>query len=725
MKTKNFKFVKQQDEKDCGIACIQMVLHQYGSHYPIHKLREMSGTDLDGTSAYGLKACLEKLHFDCYAIKADQRVWDDEQLQFPVIAHVVKKSYHLHFVVIYGIEGDQLLIADPAKDCYKMTREEFAKEWTGVLLIPVPNAQFQMINERVEGLKAFIPIIFDNKLALTTIFLTSALITLLGIGTTYFFQTLIDDMLPQGVPQQVNLLAGLIVAAYAIKHLTEYFRDKILVRFGQHISREIILKYFTHTLHLPMQFFSTRKTGEIVSRFIDANKIIDALASATVSLVMDVMMVIGIGVALYIQNFPLFLITLLTIPIYALIIYYFYPKHQQANQEEMEKNSELNSGIIESMHGIETIKSHQGESEMYQRIHDDLDAAFEKGFQRVKWMSRQEKLKNFMNDLFSVIILWMGFYQVTQGELTIGQLITYHALLGFFTVPLNNIIQLQGKIQTAQIASERINEVLSIEAENNQGQTLPIIPSRVIEGKDLTYSYNMKDLTLKAIDLSLSLHHHLAIVGPSGSGKSTLAKMFVKFYQPSEGSLSIDHLPLQQWATNDLRAQITYVPQESFFFAGSLRDNLCFGIKNKEALTDDLLLKACEFAGIWDFVDNHPLKLHMYIEEQASNLSGGQKQRFALARALLRQPKLLILDESTSAIDSHVESEIIERLLTLKDTKVMFITHHLPIAMQCDEILVVDQGQVCQQGPHHKLIAQAGKYQDLWQYYRKYSQDVA
>ena len=710
------KIIYQQDEKDCGVACIAMILKHYKTEIPIQKLRDFSGTDLDGTSAFGLKKTFEKLNFECLAIQADNSVWKEKKLPLPLIAHVLIDDSFMHYVVVYDVKGDFLYIADPAKGRHRQSIESFQKNWTGVLLLPTPKESYQPSKEKVAGLSSFLPIIWRQKSLVFHIVLASLFITFFGIGASYYFQGILDYFIPNQALSTLNIVSAGLIIVYLFRVLFEYSRSYLLVLLGQRMSMSIMLEYFKHVLSLPMNFFSTRKSGEIISRFLDANKIIDALASATLSVFIDIGMVIIVGTTLAIQNVTLFLITLVSIPFYLLSIISFVKSYEKANQEEMSAGATLNSSIIESLKGIETIKAYNGELKVYHRVDSEFIKLMKKSFKTVTLDNVQQGIKHAIQLISSAVILWVGSYSVINGSITLGQLITYNALLVFFTDPLQNIINLQVKMQAAQVANKRINEIFAVESEkiseNNEQNINEQVFHQGITIENMSFSYNLKSPTLKNISCVIPPHSKVALVGVSGSGKSTLAKLMVRFYNPTDGSINYGNTNHLDIGFNQLRNHVTYVPQESFFFSGTIIDNLTFGVEKTQSF--ERIMEVCDAVHLSEFINQQPLRYNMVLEEGATNLSGGQRQRLAIARALLKDSDILILDEATSGLDALLEQSILDNLFKLEDKTLIFIAHHLSIAKSCDKILVLHEGLLLEQGTHEELRYNQGIYQKLW-----------
>lgn len=709
-----FKWIKQQDTTDCAVACISMVLEHYGSKMPAHKLRNMTGTNRRGTSALGMKNTFEKLKFNCNAVEADNNVWYHEDMIYPAIAYVVIKQRYQHYVVIYETDQSKLMIADPAEGLYTMTYEEFNNIWSGVLLLPQPTDQYKPVIEQVGGLTFFIPSLFRSKKLVFSTIIASFLATSLSIVSSYYFQGVIDNILPEHNLSLLNITSLGLIGVYVFKVIFEFIRRQLITILGQQLSKHIMLDYFNHVLKLPIKFFDTRKNGDIISRFLDANKIIDALASASLILFLDVAMVIIVGTFLFIQNNILFYITLVSLPVYFITAYIFVQKYDSANEKEMAAGSTLNSGIIESLNGIETIKAYNGEKKIYENTCNNFLDFMEYSMKKVKLDNIQHIIKQGIQLLISAGVLWAGAYYIINGSMSIGQLITYNALLVFFTNPLESIINLQTQLQTAQVASKRLNEVLSITSEestsqdNNNHMTF----DHQINIQNLTFSYDLKEPILNNINCRIRANQTVAIVGNSGSGKSTLAKLMIKFYEPATGMIYYDNTPITDIKHSVVRENITYVPQDSFFFKGTILENLLFGLS--ELPQEESIFHACEQAKIRKYIDQLPLGLKTPLEEGASNLSSGQKQRLAIARALLRDTNIIIFDEATSNIDIFAENNIINSISQLSNKTIIHITHNLSIAKKCDSIFLIHEGTIKEKGTHEELVANNHIYNKLW-----------
>ncbi|MEX2784491.1 peptide cleavage/export ABC transporter [Streptococcus sp. H49] len=711
---KRIRAIKQQEQMDCGVTCLQMLLDYYGSARPLYQLREMTGTDREGVSALGLKKGLEALGFDCLVLKADDRVWGHSELFYPLIANILTDKSALHYVVVYGKNGSDLLIADPAKGKYRQSIASFAEVWTGALILAQPNESYQAHVEQVGGLLSFLPLLLRFRKLVLQAVLASLAVTLLSIGGSYYFQEMIDNVLPQQNLSLINLLSISLVCSYIFRTLFEWIKDNLLLNLGQKLNLEIILAYFRHLIHLPAAFFSSRKSGDLISRFLDGSRIIDALASAALSLFLDVSMFIAVGFVLFIQNTSMFLITCLSLPVYLLTILFFSKWFEKASEKEMQASAVLNSDVIESLNGIETVKSYQSEDYIGSKIEKGLRDLMEKMKKADRLNNSQMALKTLTDLLTSALVVWLGAIYVLHQDIYLGELITYNALLTFFTTPLQNIVNLQVKLQEAQVASKRLNEVLAVETESSfPNQTAIEDLKQEITISDVTFSYNLKAPILQNVTLKIPRACKMALVGTSGSGKSTLAKLLVKFYEAQSGQIYYDNQPVTAISSDSLRKVITYVPQETFFFNGSIYDNLIFG--QKRQISQSEIKAACAKAQILDYIQSLPLGFETMVEEGGANLSGGQKKRLSIARALLSEAQIYIFDEVTSGMDPFLEKTITEELLALKEKMIIFITHSLPLSKSCDSIAVLEDGQIVEIGSYRELWQKKGVYHKMWQ----------
>ncbi|KRL88873.1 peptide cleavage/export ABC transporter [Lactobacillus kalixensis] len=707
-------YIPQVDESDCGVACLAMILKKYHSRVSLAHLRHEARTNLEGTTALGLVKTAEKFNLKTEAFKADMSLFDETDIQYPFIVHVLKQGELLHYYVVLKNAKNYLLIADPdpSVGVVKMSKDKFAGEWTGIVLFMVPNDDFEPIKEKKRNLWSLFPYMFKQKKLVTNIILAALLMTIISICSSYFLQGLIDTYIPNGTYQTLSILAIGLLVAYVFNSIFSYGQNFLLNVLGQRLSIDLNLQYIRHIFELPMEFFVTRRTGEITSRFSDASRIIDALASTVISLFLDLSIVIVMGIVLAVQNMTLFVITLLSLPIYAIVILGFTKKFEKMNNDQMESNAVLSSSIIEDIQGIETIKALNSEDVRYRRIDSQFVDYLKKAFRYSKTESLQSALKTFIRLSLNVIILWVGARIVMNGQMSIGQLMTFNALLAYFVDPLQSIINLQPTLQSANVAQNRLNEVYMVKSEfqeNAQVKDTKQLDGD-IEYHDVDYHYGYGEDVLKDINLQIKQNDKLTIVGMSGSGKSTMVKLLVEFFSPSKGKVTVNGFDTTNIDKHTLRSYINYVPQTPYIFSGTITENLLLGSRD---VTEEDIVRACKIAEIYDEINNLPLQFETKLDENAKILSGGQKQRLTIARALLSPAKVLILDEVTSGLDTITEKKVVDNLMKLTDKTIIFIAHRLAIAQRTDNIVVIDHGQIVEHGNHEELMKKHGFYYNL------------
>ena len=708
-------FVPQIDARDCGVAALASIAKFYGSDFSLAHLRELAKTNKEGTTALGIVKAADEMGFETRPVQADKTLFDMSDVPYPFIVHVNKEGKLQHYYVVYQTKKDYLVIGDPdpSVKITKMSKERFFSEWTGVAIFLAPKPSYQPHKDKKNDLLSFLPLIFKQKSLIAYIVLSSLLVTIINIGGSYYLQGILDEYIPNQMKSTLGIISVGLVITYILQQVMSFSRDYLLTVLSQRLSIDVILSYIRHIFELPMSFFATRRTGEIISRFTDANSIIDALASTILSLFLDVSILILVGGVLLAQNSNLFLLSLISIPIYMVIIFSFMKPFEKMNHDVMQSNSMVSSAIIEDINGIETIKSLTSEENRYQNIDSEFVDYLEKSFKLSKYSILQTSLKQGTKLVLNILILWFGAQLVMSSKISIGQLITFNTLLSYFTTPMENIINLQTKLQSAKVANNRLNEVYLVESEF-QVQENPVHSHFLmgdIEFDDLSYKYGFGRDTLTDINLTIKQGDKVSLVGVSGSGKTTLAKMIVNFFEPYKGHISINRQDIKNIDKKVLRRHINYLPQQAYIFNGSILENLTLG--GNHMISQEDILRACELAEIRQDIERMPMGYQTQLSDGAG-LSGGQKQRIALARALLTKSPVLILDEATSGLDVLTEKKVIDNLMSLTDKTILFVAHRLSIAERTNRVIVLDQGKIIEVGSHQELMQAQGFYHHLF-----------
>mgnify|MGYP002292762868 FL=1 len=504
--------IKQHDITDCGAACLATISKQNGYKIGITKIREVAGTDKQGTNAYGIIKAAEQLGFSAKGVKGNKEAFFSE-FPLPCIAHVIVDGNLLHYVVIHKITKKQVVIADPGRGIIKLTPEEFFGEiheenkppkyqWSGILILLVKNETFKKGDETKGLFSRFFHLLIPQKKLMIHIFVASLLYTILGILGAFYFKALVDDVLPDGLTKTLTTLSIGVILLNVFKVLLDAFRSHLLLYLSQKLDIALLLGYYRHVIELPMNFFGTRKVGEIISRFNDAGNVRDAISGATLTIMIDTLMAIAGAIILYVQNAKMFGIAVIIVILYMIIVITFNKCYEKLNRKQMEDNAQLTSYLVESLNGIQTIKAYNAE----RKANRETEIKFVKLLKSIfnlSWVSNvQSSLKVFVELVGGTVILWAGGISVIHGEMTMGALITFNSLLVYFLDPIKNLINLQPQIQTAVVAADRLGEILDLEAEKSQNEQKKMNPESLAGDIEINKAAHIVKVKGEIVELS-------------------------------------------------------------------------------------------------------------------------------------------------------------------------------------------------------------------------------
>ncbi|MBU3196648.1 peptidase domain-containing ABC transporter [Clostridium algidicarnis] len=707
--------VKQHDMTDCAAACLATICMYYKKEITITRLRDILGTDIKGTTLNGLEDGAKRLGFDTRAIRVDKEGFKSKY-SLPAIAHVITKEGLSHFVVIHKVKKEKVIILDPAKGKVKKSVDEFFESFDGVVLLLIPNNEFKP--EKVKGqgmLPKFIQLLTPQKSLFIYSIIASVILTVLGIGSAFFNKILMDEILPYSLKNQLNIF----VIGFLIVGITQIglgaIRQHMLLYLSQKIDIPLLLGYFKHVYKLPMKFFSTRKVGDILTRFSDAFTIKNILTSVSLSLVMDIVLAAVSASILYVMNQTLFIVILVITLISAALIFIFKGPYKKINLEQMEAGARLNSHIIESLKGIETIKVNAAENNSIEKLEVEYIKNLRIAFKEGVLSNIQGSISGLVSTTGNIVLMYIGARMIMSGDLTLGSLMAFSTLSGYFMEPIGRLISLQLSIQEANISLKRISEIYEVEKEQDENENEKIKIDKIdgdIELENITFRYGSRSPVLRDISIKIPKGKKVALVGESGSGKTTISKLVLKYYIPEDGKIKINGYNIDELDLYNLRENIAYVPQNVELFSGSIKENITLGKPNA---TYEAIKEACGNAGCKSFIEKLPGKYGTFLEEAGGGLSGGEKQKIAMARALVKKPNFLILDEATSNLDFISEAKIFDTLFVKgKNITMLIIAHRLSTIRNCDIIYVMDKGKIVEEGDHETLLKRKGYYYKLY-----------
>lgn len=704
--------VKQQDETDCGAACIATIAKYYGKRISINKIRNIAGTDTRGTSGKGIIKAANSLGFSCKGLIAKEKKIKSD-LPFPIIAHI-KRDGMEHYIVIYKVKRNKILVADPADSLLWIKVSTFYEWWSGIFFFLMPNKDFEKTNDDKSFFQRFTYLLKQNKGIAIETFIASFILTLLGILGAFYFRYLIDDVIYSYLPQALLSVSVAYLIVLLFQNLLSFARSHIIIYLGNKLETSLTMEYFSHILHLPLDFFMKRKSGEILSRLGDISTIKNALSSMTIGVMLDCVMLLFGGIVLFSFSSSLVGIAIIPVILSAVLVFLFSKKFKTLIYRRSIAEADKYSHFVESINGIATIKALSTESDSLDKAEMKIIDAIEKNFKLANLSNFQGTIQGFLSQAGNLAVYWYGSWLIMQGKLSLGELISFVTLLGYFLGPLSRLITLQPQLQEISVASKRLGEILDLQTEekiNNGGMELKN-PKGNIKVKNLNFSYGTRGNTLENISFEIKPGEKVAFVGPSGSGKTTLVKLLLKFYPADSGEITLDNKNIKDLNTTSYRNYFGYVPQEILLFSGTIEENIAWG--NYDVTSEDIF-NAAKDAEALDFIAKLDERFATKVGERGASLSGGERQRIALARVLLRKPKILVLDEATSSLDSLSEAAIMKTINKIgKQTTTIIVAHRLSTIKNCDKIIVLQNGHLMEQGNHYELLSQNGIYSQMW-----------
>jgi ATP-binding cassette subfamily B protein len=706
--------IKQHDNTDCGAACLASISAHHKLKLPISRIRQMAGTDKKGTNALGLVKAAEKLGFTTKGVRGG--LDSLPKIPLPAIAHVVVKEVLQHYVVIYKVTDKYIEIMDPGDgQIHKKSIAEFEKEWTGVLILMVPSESFVKKDEKVSNISRFFFLLKPHKSILFQALFGAIVYTVLGLSTSIYIQKLTDFVLVDGNKNLLNLLSIGMVILVIFQIFIGTSKTVMVLKTGQLIDSRLILGYYKHLLKLPQRFFDTMRIGEIISRINDAVKIRAFINDTAINLIVNGFIVFFSFALMFIYSWKLALAMALIIPLYTLVYFITNRLNKKQERKVMERAADLETQLVESLNSVKTIKQLSLEDfanlKTETRFINLLQTGYKSGLNAIFSGNSSE----FLSRIFTIVLLWFGGYLVIDQTITPGELMSFYAIIGYFTGPVAELIGMNKSVQNALIAADRLFEIMDLEREEEENRfELEKKHKGDLVFQDVAFSYGTRVDVFEKFNMQIPQGKITAIIGESGSGKTTIAALLQKLYPLNGGNIYIGNVNIKYASNESLRNYIGIVPQNLDLFAGNVIENIAVGEFQPNM---ERILEICKQIGILDFIEELSNGFQTWLGENGASLSGGQKQRLAIARALYRDPQVLILDEATSSLDSISEEQVQNCIQDLKaqGKTIVLIAHRLGTVLQSDKIIVLEKGKLMEEGSHAELYEKQGKYYNMWQ----------
>jgi ATP-binding cassette subfamily B protein len=709
-----FSLVEQAEEADCGAACLAMICKHYNIGLTLGKLREMANVSTEGATLDSLARVGESLGFTTRGLKCTY----ESMLGFELPFIVHWENYH--YIVVYGVSKRHVWVADPARGFAKMTAADFEKGWSGTCLLFNPGVDMKKVHGTESPWVRFLSYLSPFRSLIGHLLLATLVIDVLGVAPPIIVQNILDRVVVHHSVGLLNVLIVGLIITHLFTKLTTLMRGFLTNYLSRNLDFTMVSHFYRHTLSLPLEFFNKRRTGDIFARFQENLKVRNFLTEATISTLLNTLMMFVYFTVMFLYSVKMTLILIVLMIPLALLTILVTPRLKEYARRGFEASTDAESLLMETLSGAETVKAMGIERPMRMRWEGRYVRSLE-----VQYRARRfEQVVGFTGQMLSalttVVILWVGATMVLANDLTIGQLMAFTMLMGSAMAPVMGLIGLWDQLQDVAVAMERLGDVLDLTPEQKPEE----IESRVVlpnlkgdirfDSVYFRYSGNSESrFVLENIKLEIKPGQLVAIVGQSGSGKTTLAKLIAGFYPPAEGAIYVDGYDLNLVDKEYYRSQLGYVMQNNLLFSGTVAENIAAGEENPDRRR---VMDVAKLADAHAFISTMPLGYDQVVGERGMGLSGGQMQRLCIARALYRDPRVLILDEATSALDSQSESNILRNMqAVLKERTSIVIAHRLSTIMNADKILVLYNGSVVEEGKHDELVARRGMYHQLVQ----------
>ena len=709
--SKKLRCVTQMSEEDCGAACLATVCKYYGRYLGLNQSREIIGTGQLGTSLLGLRRGAEALGFNTRAVKASSEILGRlGEAILPSIIHWKGR----HWVVLYGRRGKRYAIADPGFGLRFVTRKELEECWNGIMLLLEPDPILfdqQQDNEAPAGFARFIKRVLPYKGILSEAIGINLALGLLSLSSPFLVQLLTDEVLVRGDTQLLAAIVFGVVLLHVISSTLRFFQSTLIAHFSQKLQLGLVLEFGYKLLRLPLNYYEARRSGEIASRMRDINEVnmlISQIASSYPSQFFVAIVSLGF---MFFYSWELSLVALALAAIMTIVTLPFMPILKTKTRNMLVLSAENQGVLVETFKGALVLKSTNAVNQFWEELQGRFGRLANLTFSTIKLSIINSTLSSFVSGIGAVTLLGVGSLYVIRQEISIGQLLAFKAMQANVLAFVAASIGLLDEYFRAQTALTRLIEVIDAEPEAKLTSTKPDVQLSSTDDifcENLTFYHPGRVSLMENFDVVIPGGKLTALIGESGCGKSTLAKLIAGLYKPASGSLRVGPYSLNDISLESVRQQIVYVPQDSQFWSRSILMNFQMGQPNRSF---EDIVRVCQIAGAHEFIINLPNQYQTVLGEFGANLSGGQRQRLAIARALLSDPPILILDESTSGLDPISEARVLDMLLPYRAGKTTIMISHRPsLVRMSDWLIFLEKGRLKLSGSVEQLHSIPGDH---------------
>lgn len=660
--------VLQDGAKDCGAACLSSIIQYYGGNVTLERLIELTKTTKEGTTFYNLKEASEEIGLATRSYRVDD-IEKIKEINIPFICQITKNNY-THFIVVYKIKDNKLLIMDPSIGKQSIDIFDFNNIWTGNIMLfekvstlPLeedPNITNRLIKE----------VLKNNKGNIIFVMILSLISTILSCLVSLYSQIIFDKIIDTELNNLIIITLTFSIL-YIIKNITNYIRNHILIYISQKLDINILLNTFTKVVLLPYNYYKNRRSSEVLSKINDLSYIKNFISKIIVTTFLDFLLLMVATIIIYYKIKEVLIIFIITQILYILIVLIFNNYIKNITIKRQEATAILNNTIIESVSTFETIKGLNIEDNIIYKFSKDYSSLLNITFDIDKLNNLLTFLKEMIINICLITVDYYIFKNIMNGISTTGDYLTITILSSYLIYPISNIMDLSYEYHYIKNSIKRANTFFEVEEEKIHDKRKLIVNGN-IKITNLKYTFNNKYYVLNDINLFIKNNDRVLILGSSGSGKSTILKLLYKYLEADRKTIYINGYDINDYSLSDIRESITYVSQNELLFNDTIRNNIILG---REVSEIDYL-NICKILHIDDIVKDSIQGYDYVLEENGINLSGGQRQRIILARSLLKNSNIIMIDEGFNQIDITLEREILQDIFTYYHNKTFIIVSH-------------------------------------------------